>query len=307
MMIHHVFANRSNVGDWLSAKGIQRLLAPLPVKEYLCDEPFVPDTLDKLAKVAPDDFIIIGGGGLFSKYFNPFWSGFADIAHRVPYAIWGVGCCDIKMTDSLPPLELIERIVKYSRLCVVRDKLTRMFLKSCNLPPAVPCPTLNALEGIHTSSNGILHADHFDNIGSANFDIVTATTETYAKINNRIYRRTNNLISAGSQSGFNDVMTRYEKSDLIVSSRLHGCIIGLALGCKVLAISGDRKVESFMTAAGLADWVCDVNEIESLTTLLERLPFQPSAEQYVEQAREQNRLVAKALLRQFAGAGGHSI
>jgi len=304
-MIHHVFANRSNVGDWLSAKGIQRLLAPLPFKEYLCDQPFVPDTLDKLGKAAPGDFIIIGGGGLFSNYFNPFWQGFAAISHLVPYAIWGVGCCDIKMSASLPPRELIEPIVKNSRLCVVRDELTRTFLDSCNLPPAVPCPTLNALEGMHSSSNGMLHADHFDNIGSANFDKVTAITETYAKINGRIYRRTNNLISAGSQSGFNDVMTRYEKSELIVSSRLHGCIIGLALGCNVLAISGDRKVESFMNAAGLADWVCDVNEIDSLTALLERLPSQPSSEQFVEHSREQNRQVAKTLMRQLSGTGGH--
>ena len=49
-MIHHVYANQSNVGDWLSARGIQSLLAPLTVTEHLCDEPFVPETLRKLAK-----------------------------------------------------------------------------------------------------------------------------------------------------------------------------------------------------------------------------------------------------------------
>ena len=40
-MIHHVFANRSNIGDWLSARGIQALLGPQRVMEHLCDEPFV--------------------------------------------------------------------------------------------------------------------------------------------------------------------------------------------------------------------------------------------------------------------------
>ena len=40
-MIHHVFANRSNIGDWLAARRIQHLLRPLTVKEHLCDEPFV--------------------------------------------------------------------------------------------------------------------------------------------------------------------------------------------------------------------------------------------------------------------------
>ena len=49
-MIHHVYANRSNAGDWLSALGIQRLLAPLPVTEHLCDEPFVEETLQEPAR-----------------------------------------------------------------------------------------------------------------------------------------------------------------------------------------------------------------------------------------------------------------
>ena len=40
-MIHHVYANRSNIGDWLSPRGIQRLLSPLLVTEHLCDDPFV--------------------------------------------------------------------------------------------------------------------------------------------------------------------------------------------------------------------------------------------------------------------------
>ena len=52
-MITHVFANRSNVGDWLSAQGIQSLLAPTPVRELLCDDPFVPDTLAALADSVP--------------------------------------------------------------------------------------------------------------------------------------------------------------------------------------------------------------------------------------------------------------
>ena len=44
-MIHHVFANRSNIGDWLSAIGIQSLLGDIPVCEHLADAPCVPETL----------------------------------------------------------------------------------------------------------------------------------------------------------------------------------------------------------------------------------------------------------------------
>ena len=65
-MIHHVFANRSNIGDWLSAKGIQRLLQPAPVTENLCDEVFVAQTLDALNRLEPSDLVLIGGGGIFT-------------------------------------------------------------------------------------------------------------------------------------------------------------------------------------------------------------------------------------------------
>ena len=82
-MIHHVYANQSNVGDWLSARGIQSLLAPRAVTEHFCDEPFVPATLAALSKAGPEDFIVIGGGGLFMEYFGPFWEGAEQIRTRV--------------------------------------------------------------------------------------------------------------------------------------------------------------------------------------------------------------------------------
>lgn len=38
-MIHHVYANRSNIGDWLSAIGIQKLLGGAAVTEHLATSP----------------------------------------------------------------------------------------------------------------------------------------------------------------------------------------------------------------------------------------------------------------------------
>ena len=69
-MIHHIYANQSNIGDWLSALGIQSLLPSVNVVEPFCDEPFTPDTLAALSECAADDFVIIGGGGLFMDYFT---------------------------------------------------------------------------------------------------------------------------------------------------------------------------------------------------------------------------------------------
>lgn len=138
-MIHHVFANRSNIGDWLSAKGIQRLLQAAPVTEHLCDEVFVAQTLDALNRLEPSDLVLIGGGGIFMDYFAPFWVGLSRLDCLPRYCIWGVGYCDLKAEPSHPPLDLVRRIVAGSELCVVRDELTRVLggqrpRGTCRLP-----------------------------------------------------------------------------------------------------------------------------------------------------------------------------
>lgn len=298
-MIHHVFANRSNVGDWLSAQGIRKLLPPVPVTEHLCDAPFVSETLARLAVAGPNDQILIGGGGLFSDYFRPFWEGFAALASRVPYAIWGVGCCDRKAHPSLLPLDLMEPIITGSRLCVVRDDLTRRVFARCDLPPPVPCPTLNAVEAAPVRGRGLLHVDHYDNIGEEAFERITRMTEAFALRTGRSCRQTNNLIPAGQAHKLADVVRLYQNADLVVSSRLHGLILGLATGSQLLAISGDRKVESFMEAAGLGDWVCDLHDLDTLPDRMEALPAQPPAHEFLEKARRDNGKVALALVRRF--------
>ena len=237
-MIHHVYANQSNVGDWLSARGIQALLAPRAVTEHFCDEPFVPATLGQLMRARADDFIVIGGGGLFMDYFVPFWEGFLPIAARVPFALWGVGCCDMKQEKTRPPLALISAIVKQSRLCVVRDQLTRDLLGASHLPPPVPCPTLNAVAATGGAQNRLLHVDHFDNVGADIFSEMGRVAEEFAQRTGRSYRQSNNLLPAGNKGAMQTLLELYASADLVLTSRLHGCIIALATGRRVLAVSG---------------------------------------------------------------------
>ena len=295
-MIHHVYANQSNVGDWLSARGIQSLLAPLPVTEHFCDEPFVPETLAALSKARPDDFIIIGGGGLFMDYFVPFWEGFRHIAARVPFAIWGVGCCDMKRTQSGAPTKLLSETVQRSGLCVVRDELTRDQLSGCELPPPVICPTVVAVPFTSGGEKRLLHVDHYDNVGAEVYERMVAVAEAFAERTGRSYRQTNNLIPAGHNGALKKTLDLYASADLVVTSRLHGGIIALAMGRRVLVVSGDRKVESFMRAAGLSDWVCDLDDVESLPARLEKLHEQQLPTKFIEDGRSQNRLVAKQVI-----------
>src|SRR5687767_1003322 len=122
-MIYHIYANQSNIGDWLSAKGIQKLLAPAEITECFSDEPFINETLSKLSAATPEDFIVIGGGGLIMDYFTPFWKAFLPVSERIPFALWGIGCCDLKNENSLPDKQLILKIIHNSRVTVVRDHL----------------------------------------------------------------------------------------------------------------------------------------------------------------------------------------
>jgi len=298
-MIHHVYANQSNVGDWLSAQGIQSLLRPWAVTEHFCDVPFVEETLTALGRLGERDLILIGGGGLFMDYFVPFWEGFRPIAARVPYVLWGVGCCDAKRGGSLPPVSLLNEIIRRSRLCVVRDELTRARYGGGALPPPVACPSVVAVPAPGAPEARLLHVDHLDLVGEAVYERMVAGARAYAQQTGRTYRQTNNRIPPRSASALAATLTLYASAEVVLASRLHGCILALAMGRPVLAVSGDRKIESFMRAVGLDSWVCDPDGIGQLPELLTALPRQPSAWSHVERAREENRRVAGAV-RQIA-------
>lgn len=295
-MIYHIYANRSNIGDWLSAKGIQKLLSPLEITECLCDVPFVEETLDRLSGATEKDLIVIGGGGLFMDYFVPFWEAFGSVAGRVPFCIWGVGCCDLKNEFSLPPKSLIEDIVNKSELCIVRDNLTRSFLENCEIPPPVQCPSVNVIDLPAQQGNDLIHAVNYTTAGADTYETMRAAALTFAENTGRVYRETNNLISKGSQKEMAQVLLRYEKSEIALSSALHGCIIGVAMGLKVLAVSGDRKIDEFMKAVGLKDWVLDISEAELIPERLQELQSQTNPASMVNDIRRKNRDVAKQIL-----------
>jgi hypothetical protein len=303
-MIYHVFANKANIGDWLSARAIQSLLGVQELTELFCDEPRVRHTLERLGHATAEDLVIIGGGGLFMDYFAPFWEGFQDISRRAPFCIWGVGFCDLKREHSRAPLQLLEEILSRSRLTIVRDELTRQYLSACALPPPVGCPTLSLLEECPPSF-GLLHVDAFDNVGESNYERMEEVGRAYAVRSGRRFHRINNEILPGKESDLARALEAYARADLVLSGRLHGCIIGLALGRKVLAVSGDRKIESFMHAAGLADWVLDLDQIGELPHRLDCLADQPAPARFLSDVRHQNRNIAAQVLEIYHSMSVH--
>ena len=165
MTIHHVYANRSNVGDWLSARGIQRALGNEAVQELLCDDPFVPDTLARLDRLAGSGMVVIGGGGLFMDYFAPFWRGLLALENVPRYVIWGVGYVDLKAEQSRVPDDLVREVVGRSELCIVRDQHTRDIVGDEKIPEPVLCPALLTLGVDPEPGRGVLHVANLTTVG----------------------------------------------------------------------------------------------------------------------------------------------
>ena len=225
-------------------------------------------------------------------YFASFWTGFRSIAHRVPFVIWGVGACDLKRECSRLPSALLIEIIRLSRLCVVRDELTRELLSDADLSPPVACPAIAALAPSDGETRLLLHVDHYNSVGPENFERMTAAASTFAAETVRACRKTNNLIDRGNAAQLRRVVDLYVAADLVLSSRLHGCILALALGRRVLAVSGDRKVDAFMRSAGLEEWVVDLSAIECLPEKLAALPTQSVPRGFVAEQRRKNAAVA---------------
>lgn len=294
-MIHHVFANRSNVGDWLSARGIQALVAGLGLEEHLCDMPFVADTLRRLRGVGAHDVIVVGGGGLFMDYFEPFWRGFLDVIGERKFVVWGVGVCDMKARPSALERDLLRSIRARATLIAVRDDRTRALM---DLPDrqVIPCPSMNTVTTTPAAGRSLLYADAYDNIGEYAHRGVVQTLAEFAATTGRTYVQTDNTIEAGRTADLDTLLERYVAADIVVASRLHGCIIAVALGRKVLAISGDWKVESFMGQAGLHDWVVPADTLDTLEADLERLHQQPEVYDFVNRSRAANTAFAQSVL-----------
>ena len=292
-MIHHVFANQSNIGDWLSAIGIQSLLAPYPVQEHFCDEPFVAETLASLSRLSQDDLLIIGGGGLFMDYFTPLWQGLEQLPLRAPMILWGVGYCDLKLEASQPPIDLLRRTILRSRHCFVRDEITRRLLNLPNLPPPSGCPSLCAINPAAITERAILHVDNCTTVGAATFEAMDAASHAFAGATGRKHRNFNNRIETGRRKELERGLSLYQRSDVVLSSALHGCIIALAMGRKVLAVSGDWKIEGFMELVGLREWVLSIDELDEVPDRLARIEDQPDVSAAIDRLREQNLAIAK--------------
>ena len=174
----------------------------------------------------------------------------------------------------------------------MRDELTCLYLPNCNLRAPVPCPSINIIEPVSIISTDILHVDNYTTAGEAAYEAMCVAGNDFAIQNKITYRQTNNRITKDSEKEMEQILSLYRQSGYVLTSALHGCIIAVAMGLKVLAVSGDRKIEGFMEAVGLRDWVLDISELEKIPAYLKKLPLQKSPGFLLDDFRNRNQQVA---------------
>jgi polysaccharide pyruvyl transferase WcaK-like protein len=229
-------------------------------------------------------------------YFVPFWESLRNVASGLRYGIWGVGFCDLKCEPSRPPTKLLQEVVERSQFCYVRDELTRSYLAACQLPASVPCPSVVAVRHGVQPGRGLLHVDNYTTAGADVFEAMQVYGERFAKQTERILRCTNNRLNPANERTLHATLKLYDHSDMVLSSALHGCLIALAMGKKVLAVSGDRKIESCMEAFGLGDWVIEACNVHDVPQRLRELDAQIVPHKVLENARSKNREIAKRVI-----------
>jgi hypothetical protein len=141
--------------------------------------------------------------------------------------------------------------------------------------------------------HGVLHAANLTTVGEAAYEAMRREGLAFAGETGTAYLETDNRIRSGDEPALEEAVRTYAGAERVLSSRLHGCILALAVGRPVLTVSGDRKIEAFMEAAGLADWVLDQADLAPLPALLRDLPSQPSARSFVKTAVAVHRDVAR--------------
>ena len=141
----------------------------------------------------------------------------------------------------------------------------------------------------------MLHVVNYSTAGPGTYDAMVRAATDFAVEQGVAYRETNNRIKKGSEAELAKILSLYAASDIILSSALHGCIIGVAMGRKVLAVSGDRKIDAFMSAVGLQDWVLDYTEVHLVSDRLEKLAAQRSADALLADMRSRNERLAETI------------
>lgn len=244
----YISADASNIGDRVSALGVQ-MLAGAEGVELFSSRVALPSTfktLNWLQNNRSDARVIIGGGGLLQECFDPFWRELVKTNLR--FALFGVGANELTGRNLLPD-ETMHAIADKALMLHVRDKWSYDILSYANkekLSIGV-CPSVNYLRakysGRLTSKQYLLHVQHPVDIKMAGGDPdrISNSVRTIAADLGLVYDETSHI-----KENLSSLVARYQRAQYVVSSRLHGCIFSYAFGVPFLPIATDKKISAFV-------------------------------------------------------------
>jgi polysaccharide pyruvyl transferase WcaK-like protein len=207
------------------------------------------------------DQVIVGGAGLLHSVFEKFWVDLEKNC-KLPIIIWGIGVC-LPDNDSVKgvPKEVVQSVFSRAIYANVRDELTRDFYSLSAEISITACPTLVHVDNNFkvAAKNGqgkdILHSSHVDLEPTS----TTPEIEQIIKAAGFNYNFTENIET--NKFPLKTILNMYQKSDFVVTTRLHGAIIAYAFKRPYIAISYDPKIAAFHKLYGGGVCITDVNQL----------------------------------------------
>lgn len=299
-MLYFISANEVNIGDVLSNLGIRKLLGVQGMNLY-CDRPYVERTKKVIRGAQSNDVFIIGGGGLFKAYFMPLWNEIYRNRKQLRYVLWGIGINDTKrpslkhvLSQKLMPktifLKKWKGIVKNSMISSFRDENTYRYFRGMNNSFKIGCPSINFIldHKRNLPKRVLIHSCNQYLLKYTEVKTVQKITDVLAN-NLGLEKVYTNREIRGIQE-VHEWLDRYSSAHITVSSSLHGCILALSLGSKLIAVSRDWKIEGFLQMVDLEEAICDIDEIEKKA---KNIGLQKDVSKRIEKMKKENEYFAQ--------------
>lgn len=248
--VAYVYANPTNTGDYVSHLGVVSLTGLAGV-QLLCDPVARKTTLASLGRNPRKgrrwSAVFVGGGGLLQGVFDDFWAGILDL--DLPLVVFGVGAAEAGSARRVTSPTLLTALGRRALAIHTRDRYTRDLLVAHGATRVTTgvCPSVDYLlaagRTCQPTSSHLLHVVHDPDlrIAGLNPDEIRRAVRGIARDLGLAYDELTH------QAGFNaQLITRYQRAALVISSRLHGCIFSYALSKPFVALACDRKVDAFV-------------------------------------------------------------
>lgn len=256
------YSSADNIGNYLPVIGIHKMLRTTPDVWNAHDVEIDYEFINSHYRSA-----IVGGAGLFHACFEGFWRRFVAECD-LPAIIWGVGlCAPDRVSNFGVNRSLVSRNASRFDLVNVRDDWTAEFY-GLKVARVSVCPTVVAVADFARGDprRGTLVVSHTSLTGT-DLDLavrsVVESAMSGVRFTDNVQHRTKGIARI--------LRSDYDRSERVVTTRLHGAIIAYGLGVPYVALARDEKIRAFQRQFGNGELV------ENTTDLRTRLANSPAA------------------------------